>query len=68
MTPATKNADGSTTDGSIYRYNTQTGAVERVDAGAATPPAAGMPKIGETRNGYRYKGGNPNDQANWSKV
>ena len=33
VTPTTKNADGSTTEGSIYRYNTQTGAVERVDAG-----------------------------------
>ena len=29
---------------------------------------AATPKVGETRNGYRYKGGNPNDQANWAKV
>lgn len=36
VTPTTKNADGSTTEGSIYRYNTQTGAVERVDAGQAS--------------------------------
>lgn len=41
VTPATKNADGSTTDGSIYRYNTQTGEVERADAAArGAPPAA----------------------------
>lgn len=33
VTPTTKNADGSTTEGSVMRYNTQTGAVERVDAG-----------------------------------
>lgn len=31
VTPATKNVDGSTTEGSIMRYNTQTGAVERVE-------------------------------------
>ena len=31
VTPATKNVDGSTSEGSIYRYNGQTGAVERVD-------------------------------------
>lgn len=37
VTPTTKNVDGSTTNGSIYRYNKQTGAVERVDSGE--PPA-----------------------------
>lgn len=68
VTPATKNADGSTTEGSVFRHNTQTGQVERLDqAGAAAKPA-GMPKIGEARNGFRYKGGNPNDQASWEKV
>lgn len=41
VTPTTKNVDGSTTDGSIYRYNTQTGVVERVDgSGAGKPPPA----------------------------
>ncbi len=68
VTPATKNPDGSTSEGSIYRYNTQTGQVERADTGASAPAAAGVPKIGDTRNGYRYKGGNPNDQGNWEKV
>ena len=29
---------------------------------------AAMPKVGETRNGYRYKGGDPNVQANWQPV
>ena len=45
VTPATKNADGSTTDGSIYRYNTQTGSVERVDGGGARtlPPVKSNP-------------------------
>ncbi|MFG5779857.1 hypothetical protein ACFIQF_22585 [Comamonas sp. J-3] len=35
VTPSTKNLDGSTSEGSIYRYNGQTGAVERVDAGVS---------------------------------
>lgn len=25
-------------------------------------------KIGDTRNGYRYKGGNPNEKASWQKL
>lgn len=29
---------------------------------------AAVPKVGETRNGYRYKGGDPNDQANWQQI
>ena len=44
VTPATKNADGSTSDGSIYRYNTQTGAVERVDGGGGKPSGMPAPK------------------------
>lgn len=44
VTPATKNADGSTSDGSIYRYNTQTGAVERVDGGVGNPSGPPAPK------------------------
>ena len=66
VTPSIKNADGSTTEGSVYRYNKATGQTERVDGAAPAPQAA--PKSGEVRNGYRFKGGNPNDQANWTKV
>lgn len=33
VTPTTKNADGSTTQGSIYRYNKATGETARVDEG-----------------------------------
>ena len=66
VTPSIKNADGSTTEGSVYRFNKATGQAERVDAGAQAPIAA--PKAGEVRNGYRFNGGNPNDQANWTKV
>lgn len=39
VTPTTKNADGSTSEGSVIRYNAQTGAVERVDTGAKNLPA-----------------------------
>ena len=33
VTPTTKNADGSTTQGSVYRFNKATGETARVDAG-----------------------------------
>lgn len=37
-----------------------------------TPKAAqswpGAPAIGTVKNGYRYKGGNPNDKASWEAV
>ncbi|MNV51959.1 hypothetical protein D3C71_1440270 [compost metagenome] len=45
VTPTTKNADGSTTEGSIYRVNKTTGDVQRVDgAGAsrAAPPSGAI--------------------------
>ncbi|MFA9283779.1 hypothetical protein ACCQ08_03270 [Comamonas sp. SY3] len=44
VTPATKNVDGSTSEGSIYRYNGQTGAVERVDTGAARQTGPSTPQ------------------------
>ena len=44
VTPSTKNVDGSTTEGSIYRYNSQTGQVERVDAGKPQLPLDQNPK------------------------
>ncbi|QOF76061.1 hypothetical protein [Variovorax sp. 38R] len=45
VTPATKNADGSSTEGSIYRVNKTTGEVQRVDgagAGRAAPPGGAI--------------------------
>lgn len=33
VTPTTKNPDGSTTDGSVYKWNTQSGETARVDTG-----------------------------------
>lgn len=39
---------------------------------ATTKPAASKkvapPKAGEVRNGYKFKGGDPNNKANWKKV
>ena len=31
-------------------------------------PTAGGPEIGTVKGGYKFKGGNPNDKANWEKV
>jgi hypothetical protein len=47
----------------------KTGGVRQIQMGAGAAPAPqAAPKSGEVRNGYRFKGGNPNDQANWAKV
>ena len=65
VTPTTKNADGSTTEGSVIRYNKATGQTERVDVsgGRALPPgmtrqvgtANGRP-VYEDAQGKRYAG------------
>lgn len=44
VTPSIRNADGSTTEGSIIRINDQTGQVERVDLGAR-----GLPPIKDNK-------------------
>lgn len=44
VTPATKNADGSSTEGSIYRVNKTTGDVQRVDGQAPVAAQALPPK------------------------
>lgn len=44
------------------------GTVQQVPIGAQAPAPIAAPKAGEVRNGYRFKGGDPNDQANWTKV
>lgn len=46
-------------------FNNQTGQFVEQQAGQAAPAA---PRPGEVRNGYRFKGGNPADQASWEKV
>lgn len=48
--------------------NNQTGQFVDGASGQTTTQPNTVPKIGETRGRYRYKGGNPNDQANWEKV
>ena len=51
VTPATKNADGSTTEGSVIRFNQATGQVERVDgAQGALPPIGQNPKAVAIKN------------------
>lgn len=47
VTPTTKNLDGTTTQGSVIRYNEQTGDVQRVDADQGQPPA---PKVAIDKN------------------
>lgn len=60
VTPAAKNADGSTTEGSIYRYNTQTGAVERADTGGRSSPyPEGQVLQGKDGKTYVVKNGQP---------
>lgn len=44
------------------------GTVQQVPIGAQAAAPIAAPKAGEVRNGFRFKGGNPNDQANWTKV
>ncbi len=50
----------------IFDPSTQT--ARQVPIGTQAPAPIAAPKAGEVRNGYRFKGGNPNDQANWTKV
>lgn len=66
--PATRNADGSTTEGGVYQENTRTGEGRWVKPQGDGQAPQALPKAGEVRNGYRFKGGNPNDQVNWTKV
>lgn len=57
VTPTTKNPDGSTTHGSVYRYNKTTGETVRVDDGqgnGAPPPSKDSLKAGQV---YQTRGG-----------
>lgn len=48
-------------------YYTQLG-LDAATTPAAAAPAGKAPKAGEVRGGYKFKGGNPADKANWEKV
>lgn len=53
VTPATKNADGSTTESSVYRINKATGDVQRVDGGQGE--AKPLPPKAELKSGQVYQ-------------
>jgi hypothetical protein len=61
-----KDAMGMPTGESLM-YNRATGETKPIGTPAAPAPNA-VPNTGETRGGYKFKGGNPNDKANWEKV
>lgn len=54
VTPATKNVDGSTSMGSVIRYNEQTGQVEEVKLNGATPPQAAPQEASKRVVGQTY--------------
>ncbi|THJ36173.1 hypothetical protein E8K88_02605 [Lampropedia aestuarii] len=56
VTPQTKNADGSTTEGSVIRYNQRSGQVERVEGAEQIADAPANPK--DRVVGRTYRGGN----------
>jgi hypothetical protein len=77
VTPATKNADGSTSAGSIVRYNERTGQVEQVGGGQGAQAASGgKPEVNKTYtrsvNGvpgeYRFKGTDANGKEQWEST
>ena len=64
--------------GGVLIANPDSGRVVKLDASgrekelrpgnSAQPAAIKAPSQGEVRDGYRFKGGNPKDKANWEKV
>lgn len=56
----------------MVKYYEKYGTFAGYEAGGPTQAQpktkAAAPKVGEVRNGYKFKGGNPNDKASWEKV
>lgn len=66
VTPTTKNVDGSTTQGSVIRYNKRTGDVQRVDEGGSAPAAPETANAAQRVLGQVYTA--PNGQrVRWTK-
>lgn len=61
VTPATKNIDGSTSMGSVIRYNDQTGQVEEVKLNGAAPPPPAPKEASKRVVGQSYTA--PNGQV-----
>ncbi|CUB01434.1 hypothetical protein [Comamonas thiooxydans] len=61
VTPATKNLDGSTTAGSVIRYNSRTGDVQEVGGVGGKPP---VPAKDSLKAGQVYQ--TPRGQARWN--
>ncbi len=61
VTPATKNLDGSTTAGSVIRYNSRTGDVQEVNGVGGKPP---VPAKDSLKAGQVYQ--TPRGQARWN--
>lgn len=43
------------------------GKIDIIPSGSKMPTAKPIPKVGEVKNGYVFKGGNPNDSKSWIK-
>lgn len=51
----------------VVIYNENTGQVQQI-AGGQGAPVRKPPVVGEVRDGYKFKGGNPADKAAWEKA
>lgn len=51
-----------------YGRNSPAGYLLKPKARPTAPAASGGPSVGQVVNGFRFKGGNLNDQANWEPV
>jgi hypothetical protein len=54
--------------GVIAPYGSAAPPTSTASSAAAAPALPPPPKQGELRDGYRFKGGNPGDPANWAKA